>query len=180
MVNEVLQKIHDLSDSLYLRAKEKGVGIQEARVYRECASAVLALETVLPAYLSIPRSLTFQQLIEANLSRVEKWHSLKDWSTLEWAGAMCGEAGEAANFAKKLKRVETEIANNDKRMFGLDVPKEQLLEGYREGVLKEYADTVIYGILMCASTGATAEEIERLIRKVFNQKSMEYGFPERL
>lgn len=124
--------------------------------------------------------LTFKALIEANLSRVEKWHSLKDWSVLEWAGAMCGEAGEAANFAKKLKRVETDIANNDKRMFGLTVPKKDLVPVYREGVVKEYADTVIYGVLMCARAGATAQEIQDAIRRVFNQKSEEYGFPERL
>src|SRR5882724_4498362 len=44
--------------------------------------------------------LTFGEVIRANLSRVERWHSLASWSPLEWAGAMCGEAGEAANFAK--------------------------------------------------------------------------------
>lgn len=124
--------------------------------------------------------LTFRQLMEVNLSRVARWHSLRDWTPLEWAGAMCGEAGEAANFAKKLRRVEAEMANNDKRMFGLVVPKEQLVQVYREGVLKEYADTVIYGVLLCGRVGATPEQVEKAIRDVFNAKSEEYGFPERL
>jgi len=130
--------------------------------------------------LDLLSDLTFREIIDANLSRVEKWHSLADWSTLEWAGAMCGEAGEAANFAKKLKRVETEITNHDKRMFGVDKPKDELVVLYRKGVLKEYADTVIYGVLMCARAGATRDEIVASIREVFNTKSEEYGFPERL
>lgn len=29
---------------------------------------------------------------------------MKDWSILEWAGALAGEAGEAANVAKKMVR----------------------------------------------------------------------------
>lgn len=121
--------------------------------------------------------LTFQQLIQANLSRVERWHSLDDWSVLEWAGAMCGEAGESANFAKKLRCVETEIANNDKRMFGLVVPKEQLIEVYRQGVGMEMADAIIYGALLCAKAKV---DLVQCIRTAFNNKSMEYGFPERL
>jgi len=124
--------------------------------------------------------LTIKQLFEANLSRVAKWHRLESWSPLEWAGAMCGEAGEAANFAKKLKRVMDEIANNDQRMFGKTVPKADLVPIYSEGVIKEYADTLIYGVLLCASVGATADDVQRIILQVFNQKSEEYGFPERL
>ena len=123
--------------------------------------------------------MTIIELMKANLSRVERWHSLADWSVLEWAGAMCGESGEAANFAKKLKRVETGMANHDKRVGSLR-ETEDLILLYRKGVLKEYADTVIYGVLMCARAGATPEEVQEAIRDVFNAKSIEYGFPERL
>lgn len=121
--------------------------------------------------------LTFHELILANLSRVQKWHALEDWSPLEWAGAMCGEAGEAANYAKKFKRIESEIANNDKRMFGLEVPKDQLLEKYREGIGLEVADVFIYGVLLCARVNV---DLVACIRTAFNTKSIEYGFPERL
>lgn len=43
-----------------------------------------------------------------NAKRGRKWHhgDLNRWTYLEWAGAMCGEAGEAANYAKKMRRLE--------------------------------------------------------------------------
>lgn len=130
------------------------------------------------AFLAGARArMTVQAIFEANLLRVERWHSLKSWSPLEWAGAMCGEAGEAANAAKKLKRVTDGIQNKDNR---LEAPAADELALYKKQVLKEYADTLIYGVLLCASVDATAEEVEQTIREVFNQKSEEYGFPERL
>jgi hypothetical protein len=51
---------------------------------------------------------------EMSVSRANRWHGgdFRQWSGLEWAGAMCGEAGEAANVAKKLRRVELEIDGN--------------------------------------------------------------------
>lgn len=123
--------------------------------------------------------LTIVRIMRANLARVERWHSLKDWSTLEWAGAMCGEAGEAANYAKKLKRVETDMPNHDGRVEGT-FDQAALTRLYREGIAKEYADTLIYGVLMCARAGLTPHEVQQAIRDVFNAKSEEYGFPERL
>lgn len=113
--------------------------------------------------------LTFKQLTEANLSRVSKWHSLESWSPLEWAGAMAGEAGEACNAAKKLKRIQTGMPNITDR--------ESTEEEARQKVLKEVADTVIYGALLCSRVGG---DLESAVREVFNQKSEEYGFPERL
>lgn len=51
------------------------------------------------------RALTFRALREANVRRCEEsFHSVDCWNLLEWAGAMAGEAGEAANVAKKLRR----------------------------------------------------------------------------
>jgi len=168
---------------------------------RECwAREAPSVETVsYPAAAllrQVANDLTIQEIIAANMSRVERWHSLADWSPLEWSGAMGGEvgelssevlayialrigkaAGEAANYSKKFKRIETEIANNDKRMFGLDVPKEQLLETYREGIGMETADVFIYGVLLCARVNV---DLVKCIRKAFNLKSIEYGFPERL
>lgn len=121
--------------------------------------------------------LTFKQVIDANLSRVEKWHSLRDWSPLEWAGAMCGEAGEAANFAKKLKRLTSEIPNIDSRQKGAILLKEKRVEAYQKGIGCEVADTIIYGVLLCARVDV---DLVACIREVFNAKSEEYGFPERL
>lgn len=123
--------------------------------------------------------LTFGQLIEANAARVERWHGINDWSPLEWAGAMCGEAGEAANFAKKLKRAQTGIQNKDGRLAA-DVFGEAQIALYRRSVVKEVADTIIYGLLLCLAAGEDADAVVATIRDVFNEKSKEYGFPERV
>ena len=50
--------------------------------------------------------MTFAELRAANVDERlrELFHPLEDWNALEWAGAMCGEAGEAANLCKKLRR----------------------------------------------------------------------------
>ncbi len=49
--------------------------------------------------------LLFAALRRLNVERVPFFgHTLEGWNPLEWAGALCGEAGEAANIAKKLRR----------------------------------------------------------------------------
>lgn len=119
--------------------------------------------------------MTLEELIAANRSRVERWHSLDSWSPLEWAGAMCGEAGEAANVAKKLKRVDDAIANNDKRLAQKDSIDKR--RHYANEIGMEVADTIIYGVLLCAAVDV---DLVACIKKAFNDKSEEYGFPERL
>jgi NTP pyrophosphatase (non-canonical NTP hydrolase) len=86
---------------------------------------------------------------------------------------MCGEAGEAANAAKKLKRLETNMQtiNEPGRHY-------ETLQAAREAVAKEVADTIIYGLLLMARAGIA--DPEAVIREVYNKKSEEYGFPERV
>ncbi len=112
----------------------------------------------------------FQQV---NEERAKRWHKGGDWNLLEWAGAMCGEAGEAVNVAKKLKRVESKLQN-------INAPGRSLVdvESARIEVGKEVADTILYGLLLMARVGI--ENPERVLADVFNKKSKEYGFPERL
>jgi NTP pyrophosphatase (non-canonical NTP hydrolase) len=113
----------------------------------------------------------FQRL---NVTRGLRWHgnTLDNWSVFEWAGAMCGEAGECANAAKKLKRLEQNLQtiNEEARHYST-------IEEAKSVVAKEAADTIIYGILLIHQCGLDAEDV---IREVFNKKSEEYGFPERL
>lgn len=119
--------------------------------------------------------LTFQELIDANCSRVNRWHpaGLGEWSALEWAGAMAGEAGEACNAAKKLKRIDSKLANINTE------PGRSLTERNvaTKQIAKEVADTIIYGALLAKAVG---EDLAATIVEVFNAKSEEYGFPERL
>jgi len=53
-------------------------------------------------------ALTFQHFSGENYRRcVAVFHDLEDWSPQDWCLAMCGEAGEAANFLKKARRGES-------------------------------------------------------------------------
>lgn len=110
-----------------------------------------------------------------NVQRAVRWHKsgIDEWSALEWAGAMAGEAGEACNAAKKLKRLDGGIAsmNAADRHFTESASA-------RAAVGREVADTIIYGLLLMARVGIS--DPESVIAEVFNRKSEEYGFPERL
>jgi NTP pyrophosphatase (non-canonical NTP hydrolase) len=117
---------------------------------------------------------TINKLSETNVSRAKRWlgGGLDEWNPLEWAGAMCGEAGEAANAAKKLKRMEDKICtiNEEARHY-------TTLEQAKLEVAKECADTILYALLLIERVGHTPYEI---LSQVFNKKSEEYGFPERI
>lgn len=119
--------------------------------------------------------LTLQRLFRENALRAERWHEDHPWNPLEWAGAMCGEAGEAANAAKKLKRVLDGIANINKGARHLPT----IAEAQHE-VIKECCDTILYALLLAGSAGATPETFEETLCEVFNKKSVEYGFPENI
>jgi hypothetical protein len=93
--------------------------------------------------------LSFDELREANVRRCEAvFHSLDRWNELEWAGAMCGEAGEAANQAKKIRRGDANAS------------------AYK--VAQEVADTIIYGDLLCARLGISLGDV---VRAKFNEVS---------
>jgi NTP pyrophosphatase (non-canonical NTP hydrolase) len=108
----------------------------------------------------------------ANAARGRRWHhgDLGQWSLLEWCGAMAGEAGEACNVAKKLRRLDLELPNKE---AGLTVNDSEQL---KEKLANEVGDTLIYGLLILSCLGVTASDV---IARVFDRKSVEYGFPER-
>jgi NTP pyrophosphatase (non-canonical NTP hydrolase) len=107
-----------------------------------------------------------------NAERAKRWHKgdLNQWSLLEWAGAMCGEAGEAANIAKKIKRIEIGLSNKE---TGIDRRDEAAL---KIKMAMEIGDTIVYGLIVLSLLGQDASGI---LAYVFNKKSEEYGFPER-
>lgn len=121
-----------------------------------------------------PLAMSIAQIMAQSISRANRWHpgGLAEWSALEWAGAMCGEAGECANAAKKLKRLEDGIASINegaRNIADVNVAKQT--------VGKEVADTILYAVLVAARVDI---DLETILREVFNRKSKEYGFPERL
>lgn len=107
-----------------------------------------------------------------NARRAMKWHdnNLEHWSLLEWAGALCGEAGEAANIAKKIRRIHLQLPN---REAGTSVTE---FDELKHKLAREIADVIIYGLIILSMLGVNASGI---LAEVFDKKSEEYGFPER-
>jgi len=124
-------------------------------------------------------SLDLSVLRAVNVDRARYWHAVaeREWSSSEWAGAMCGEvgeasevglaliltklasrAGEAANLAKKILRVDLGIhsKNNEER------------EILRKKFAKELADVVIYCDLAAANEGI---DLAQAVIETFNQVS---------
>ena len=93
---------------------------------------------------------------------------INDWSTLEWAAAMSGEAGEATNVTKKLKRVDTGHARKK---------HPQRREELVEALALECADTLTYLLILCKKEGIDLNDA--FIRK-FNQVSEENNIPVRI
>jgi NTP pyrophosphatase (non-canonical NTP hydrolase) len=114
--------------------------------------------------------LYFDNLSEANLSRVKRWHTdflQGSWSGADWGLAMCGEAGEAANVVKKLRRVDTGHPSVK------DPDRAELLHK----LALELADVRIYMDLLAQYYGI---DVEAAIVEKFNTVSRREGFPERL
>lgn len=109
--------------------------------------------------------LRFSDLRLCNVVRCEAADGFKfpihEWNILEWAGAMAGEAGEAANVAKKLRRGD----------YGPS-PKTVKYEEGRAALAKELGDTVIYADLAAAREGINLADA---VREAFNSKSNEIG-----
>lgn len=113
-------------------------------------------------------ALTFRLVSNINVRRCDLWHPPgKDWTLLEWAGAMCGEAGEAANIAKKVRRAE-------QGLVGKPEDREVII---RTKLAQEIGDTYLYLDLLATKAGL---RIEDCVRMAFNGKSEELGFPHRI
>lgn len=98
--------------------------------------------------------LTFSQLRQANMARIpffDHLPDLSDWSVAEWTNALAGEAGEAANFAKKLKRRDGGPENEAK---------------LKAALAKELADVVVYADLCAARLGI---DLAEAVRAKFNE-----------
>lgn len=90
-------------------------------------------------------------------------HKLTDWSLSDWLTAIAGELGEAANIIKKLNRIRDNIPGNKESDTELN-----------EKLLGELADVVIYADLFFQRLDTS---LEFQIKKKFNEKSKELGFP---
>lgn len=118
------------------------------------------------------KSLTFDQVRVINVARARRWHNgFPDgddpWTGADWSNAMMGEAGEAANVVKKLRRGETGLNG------AVDPDRQKLIEWLGH----ELADTILYAILLAEFYGV---DLPRSIVEKFDAISVREGFPERL
>jgi len=114
---------------------------------------------------------TIRRLQQLSAERDDEWHArthAPQWTILEWAGAMCGEAGEAANVAKKIRRVETDME------LRVSTPN---IEELRRKLGEECADVLIYLTLLCEKAGV---DLELHTQLKFNSVSKEFNFPQML
>lgn len=116
--------------------------------------------------------LTFDLVSEANRSRCAEWHKdMEPWTGADWGNAMAGEAGEACNIVKKLRRLETKMRDDGLR------PHEQDALGLIEKLGHEIADTYLYLDLLA---GHYDIKMSKVIRRKFNLVSEQRGFEHRL
>jgi NTP pyrophosphatase (non-canonical NTP hydrolase) len=115
--------------------------------------------------------LQFDRLRAVNVARCINGfgHTLDSWSPAEWTNAMCGEAGEAANVAKKMLRHRDNVAGNK--------GEDRDLSALREKLARELADVVIYADLCAAAQGI---DLAEAVRETFNRKSEEIGAEHKL
>lgn len=118
--------------------------------------------------------LTLAAVTRVSVERSTRWHpgGLTDWSIADWAVAMAGEAGEACNAVKKLKRVEEGIANLNESDRTLATREAAIA-----AIGDELADTLLYLVLLAARCGI---DLDAAVAAKFNATSERYGFPERL
>lgn len=105
--------------------------------------------------------MNLREFSRKNRERCElAFHPLEDWSLTDWATAMAGEAGEAFNVIKKLRRGD----------FGADC--EAGPEYAKREAAMEIADAVTYADLLCQRLGFDLSEV---LAAKFNHVSRRVG-----
>jgi NTP pyrophosphatase (non-canonical NTP hydrolase) len=113
--------------------------------------------------------LTFEEVSRVNRERCKRWHENSEaWTGADWATAMGGEAGEALNVVKKMRRLETGLGP------GTNDPAEDKLRGM---LADELADVFLYLDLLACHYDV---DLPTAIVSKFNRVSERQGFPERL
>lgn len=114
-------------------------------------------------------SLQFREFMNANVSRMQRWHGENDpWVLSDWSNALAGEAGEACNVVKKIRRIDTGIGAKRVKKT-----RNELLMDLGE----ELADVLHYVFLTANHAGL---DLEKFVIEKFNKVSEAEGFPERL
>lgn len=139
----------------------------------------------LPEQSDVHVRLDLAELCERNVARMHRWHDGgEDWTGADWSNAMCGEAGEAANVVKKLRRIETGLWDEQKypgdsihsqgiaKLKG-EIARAELIDKLAD----ECADVLCYLGLLADHYGI---DLAAATVAKFNRVSEAQGFPERI
>jgi len=120
-------------------------------------------------------SLSIRRILEVSRTRTKRWHHADTvpWVGSDWSNAMAGEAGEACNVVKKLRRIETGT-------MGAHNGGETDWDALVLKLAEELSDTILYAVLVADHYGLSGEDLENAVIAKFNLVSVESGFPERL
>lgn len=120
------------------------------------------------------------RLRQASATRKERWHGpdTDPWSLADWSNAMQGEAGEAGNVVKKIRRAET----------GTGPQTWDDVAALIGDLEDEIADTAIYLDLLDHEANRLRRivglpettDLSQAIANKFNRVSEREGFPERV
>lgn len=131
-------------------------------------------------------SLDLAKLREQNVSRLARWHGDDDgWTLADWSNAMCGEAGEAANVVKKIRRTDSALWDKQKYPGDgasahaklADLPADEARAALMRDLARELADIVCYADLLAHHAGI---DLAAAVIGKFDHVSRAQGFPERL
>lgn len=135
-----------------------------------------------PNELTEPCTIKIDQFEVLNMRRCQRWHGeqeggISSWSLNDWMVGTVGELGEAANILKKMRRIQGGMSNIN---FEAERHITEVADGARKAQ-HELADTFIYMVILAKQLEKHgAPSLSQAIRYAFNQKSREYGFPERI
>lgn len=130
-------------------------------------------------------SLTLRHIAEVNKRRCEAWHQGdKPWTIERWITATVGEHGELTEvvLTAAVGMALGRLANDAKKLFraedgSVGILKGETIESLRAKIAKEWADVMLYMILLATYSKI---DMDGSIRSVFNAKSEQLGFEERL
>lgn len=113
--------------------------------------------------------LTLEQMQDIIWKRTQTWHQNdKPWLDERWVTAITGELGEMANNVKKLFRAQDGCVG---------ILKGETIDGLQSEIDREWADVMIY---MLAYAAYRHIRPTAMIRAMFNAKSEQLGFEERM
>ncbi len=113
--------------------------------------------------------MNLRKLQKVNAERAIEWHkpAHTEWTGGDWGNAMAGEAGEACNVIKKLRRMECGLKPDDPAVEA-DLTAE---------LAEELADTLLYLLLVAEHY---AIDMTIATRYKFNKVSEREGFAQRI